>query len=39
MEFKEQEAKPTYSKSILLVIDADSLVYKAAHVGQNEFHH
>lgn len=36
MEFKEQEAKPTYSKSILLVIDADSLVYKAAHVGQKE---
>ncbi len=30
----ESEAKPVYSKSLKIVIDADSLIYRAAHIGQ-----
>ncbi len=37
MKFNEQEAKKTYEKIIRLVIDADSLIYRAAHAGQKEF--
>lgn len=37
MELKETEAKATYSKMIHLVIDADSLIYRAAHAGEKEF--
>jgi len=36
MELKETEAKPTYSKTIKLWIDADSLIYRAAHAGEKE---
>ena len=36
MELKETEAKPTYSRTIKLWIDADSLIYRAAHAGEKE---
>jgi len=34
MEFNEQEAKPVYSRSVTIAIDADSLIYRAAHIGE-----
>ena len=34
MELEETEAKPVYSKSLTVVIDADSLIYRAAHIGE-----
>ena len=34
MKFTEEESKPVYSTTILLAIDADSLIYKAAHIGE-----
>lgn len=36
MELKETEAKRIYSKMIHLVIDADSLIYRACHAGEKE---
>ncbi len=37
MKYKETEAKPTYSKTVKLLIDADSLIYRAAHAGEKEY--
>ncbi len=34
MDFKETVSAPTYSKSAKLIIDADSLIYRAAHIGE-----
>lgn len=35
--FTEEIAKPTYTKFKRLVIDADSLIYRACHIGQKEY--
>ncbi len=37
MEFEEKEAQPTYNHNVHLVIDADSLIYRACHVGEKEY--
>ncbi len=37
MKFEEKEAKPIYSRMVNLVIDADSLIYRACHAGEKEY--
>lgn len=34
MEIEETEAKPVFSKKVHVLIDADSLIYRAAHLGE-----
>ncbi len=34
MNLTEVEAKPIYSKAVTVAIDADSLIYRAAHIGE-----
>ncbi len=36
MKYEETEAKRIYNKMVTLVIDADSLIYRACHVGEKE---
>ena len=36
MELKETEAKKIYNRNVHLVIDADSLIYRACHAGEKE---
>ncbi len=34
LDLKETEAKPVYSKEVTVLVDADSLIYRAAHAAE-----